>query len=334
MDNNECVPNEDFMIEWSLQRGYDYDSLTEYEKDGLRQRYVVGHILSNPGDVMGRIIPFMDLWILPSTRESQRLILDDKSLKNYLWFTFILSIGGLAALIYRREAGKAWLYILVYYGICTIAYLMTYYLMRYRIYYRFFEILLASYMIFLIIAYFIRNDRLEGLLGKEIIKTKHLLLFLGIGIIIMMILLGPLYTVRAQTGYANAMQDFVGETIKIDFFDTRLPDNMGVVVSDDCDSMHLGPSPNSSMIIRSGIVEYYPMGVILRNEDDLREWIIKRARTLYVILLSDFNDLGSDDGRYDFSINVNGEIMNLPLQVYNGLVLSPDFIEYYITSCQ
>jgi hypothetical protein len=333
LDNNACIPNEDFMIPYATDRGLDYEELDQFEKAKLQQSYVVSFILSNPGKTMERIIPFLDLWVIPSTRESQRIISNESGLKNYLWITFILAVAGLIALLIRKEAGIEWLWILVFYAFATFAYLMTYYLMRYRIYFKFFELLLASYFIYIVISYFVKDHTLRHIFSRKMISNKIIAILIIIGLVTIIFSLSPLMQFRNQTSYMNVLSGLVGEEVKIEVFNPDLADRMGVIVTEDCTGLLLSIEPYEGTVLSQGLVEYYPLGQVLRNENELKEWAIKRARTFFVRTTGDISRIRGQDGMHEYTIYINGEMQRIPLMVLNGLVLSPEYANYYVTTC-
>jgi hypothetical protein len=333
LDNNQFIPNEDFMIPFAKEKGYEYESLEQFDKAKLQQEYVIGYIMRNPGRTMDRIMPFMQLWLFPSVRESQRVIMDEKSLNNYLWLTFIMALGGIIALIIRKEGTWEWAWIIAFYAVATLSYMMTYYLMRYRIYFKFFELLLASYFIVALIMLIDRNAVVAAFLQKRIVGN---IIVVGLSIVIIIVLimsLSPLMGIRSDTSYAMMLSDFRGEEMKIDFFDPEIARSMGVIVTEECSTFHLSPVPAGGVMIRQGLTEYYPVGEIFRRESDITEWAIRRAGTRNVKPISRFGSIIMEEGRQDFNMNINNEVSALPLTIKNGIILSPDFMNYYIVSC-
>ncbi|MFT4261711.1 MAG: hypothetical protein ACMXX9_04740 [Candidatus Woesearchaeota archaeon] len=332
LNNNECVPDESFMLDFAASKGLDYESLTSFEKDELRGSYVKSYFLSNPFIVFDRLGPFLDLWLVPSLRESQRLIINDSALTNYLRFTFLLALLGLIVMLFRKQATKNWLWILVFYGACTIAYLMTYYLMRYKMYYRVFELLLAAYFIYIVLSFIIKSKHLDKIFSKKVISFKYFLVITLILLFAVFIFINPYVEARKSTSYTSLLLSIDADSLKIEGLDTRLPALAGLNLVDECVDKRLGTTLNGT-VISQGLVEFYPRGEIFRNQKALDEWIIKNTRNLNSYSLTEFKSLKSSDGVKNVEIVSGSQRLNMNVLVINGLVLAPEFTNFYYSSC-
>lgn len=330
IDNNNCVPDDSFMTEYARTFGKNYSSLSSYEQDKLKSKYVTGFLLKNPLKSFGRIIPFMKLWLFPSTQESQRLIIDNKGLTNYLWFTMILAVIGLVTVLIRKKLGAGWKWAAIFYFFCTFSYLMTYYLMRYRTYYRIFELLLASYAIYSLLELIRFNKIFEKIDIK--VKPIFMISLVVIGLIFLLTFFMPYMKIRNDTSYNLLLNKISGRSLmQEDYLYKPILGSFNITNTDVCKDLFF--SEKKSKIIESGIYEVYPLGWIIKNKKSFEEWLIRRYMTLNVMVLSDFDSLRQANGDTFVDVIVNMQRIKMPIYIVDGIILSSDFKYFYLNEC-
>ena len=335
IDNNACVPNDSFLVDYAWKKGLNYSSMNSFQKDNIKKEYAAQFILTHPLNTIKRIIPFMTLWIFPSTNWSQRIIVDEAALNRYLWFTFIIAVAGLILAFSRKSFEKKgiWLWVLIFYAFCTFSYMMTYYLMRYRIYFRIFELLFAAFTIYFILIDILKFDSIFKKISFTI-KPVYFLVLILLGLIASSVFFAPYFKIRSETSY-NLLVSGIRGDLKLDAnFNPGVASSFGLNITQACVDNYLSVKPGNS--VHYGLVENYPGGYILRSNEDLKYLLVSRFMTYNVAVAGDITELarGKTDGPVVVNAMVNNQLVQVPLTILEGKILSPDFVPYYLNSCR
>jgi hypothetical protein len=332
VDNRACQPNYGFLERFAAERGKNFSALDQYEQSLIKQEYIVPYALSHPGKLLARVGPFLKLWIFPNVQQSQRVILSSGDYLLRLWLTFLLGLIGLGIGLYRKTLRNGWIYVAAFYLVCTFSYLMTVYLMRYKLSFRVFELLFAAYAIYAALELVVPQGFGEGLR----VRLAYALPVIALTLIIVGVAAAPYWLVRTETSYNLLWSELrrrpeATHGFLVNGFDRNVPSDFGVTLTDNCIGLELSQTARNSL--HTGVVEMYPGGAIWRGAQDVKEWLVLHAQTPQVDVVTDLKTLRSD-GTAEVDAIINSQRVRIPVTVRRGLVLSPDFTNYYLNPCR
>lgn len=329
-DNGICKPNYDFIRTYASEKGVDYNQLSPFKESELKKEYIFNYLLNNPKKIIERIVPFMQFWLIPNLEWSQRTIINKSYLLYYLWGTYLLASLGLVLAIIQKKIQKGWIHIGIFYFFCSICYMMAFYLMRYKMYYRLFELLLCSYAVHSLLISLNRKFFKEKIVNFPLIPMKYLIILFVASFVYLWSYFKPLFALRHETSYNILIEQLknMSASISIQKFNLKVPKYFGIEGKNNSSLIEL--SPFAGNVVKSGLVELYPGGEILFNEDGVREWAAKELGGVEIKNVTPIDT--TQEGYQPVGMTAGDKKIKFEVFIKDGFILPPDFREYFVNT--